>query len=296
MRIIRPIEVTPEKLVSSSVPENDHPQWVTGTNYTVGTLIIRGHRIWEALVAGAGNDPLLDNPAAPKWLDLGATNRWRMFDEKVGTITESDEPIVVVIDTLAVINALSMHNLLARSVTVKLVDPVDGTVYDHIVEMVDTGASDWYDYFLTPFERMTDFVLDDVPSYGSAQLSVTIDNAGAPVAVGHMSIGVIRELGVALYGTSVGIIDYSRKEFDEFGTPFIVERPFSKRAEFDVSIDTDKLSRVQRMLTSIRATPVVWIGEKSIEATVLFGFYRDFNISISGPVVSEATITVEGLT
>ncbi|NLY59642.1 MAG: hypothetical protein GX071_14060 [Gammaproteobacteria bacterium] len=296
MRIVRPVPVLESNLISSTVPEDDHPQWVSGTTYTIGALVIRGHRIWEALLESTDADPLLDDPTEPKWLDTGATNRWRMFDEKVGSTTDSDDPITVVIDPRAVVNAIAMFNLLARAVTLTMTDPVDGTIYDHVVRMVDTGAADWYDYFLTPFERMTDFVLDDVPSYGSARLTITIDNAGAPVAVGHMAIGVLRDIGVALYGTSVGIIDYSRKEFDEFGTPIIVQRAFSKRAEFDVFVETENLSRVQRMLSSIRATPVVWIGEKSIEATVLFGFYRDFSISINGPTQSEATITVEGLT
>lgn len=37
-------------------------------------------------------------------------------------------------------------------------------------------------------------------------------------------------------------------------------------------------------------------GAEGYESTVLFGYYRDFSISISGPSVSDATITVEGLT
>lgn len=295
MRIIKPLDMTEGKLLSSSVPENDRPAWVSTTDYAVGAEVTRGHRIWEALIANKGVDPLTQSVVSPTWLDTGATNRWRMFDDKVGSVTEAQQSITVTIRPGEVVNSLGMFNLLARSVTVGMVDPIDGSVYSRKVEMVNTGVEDWYDYFLTPFERSTDFVITEVPSYGTADLQITIENPGAQVLVGHIALGTLFDLGVAQYGTSVGITDYSRKERDEFGEPIIVERAFSKRAEFDVAVETKRVSRLQRVLASIRAKPVVWIGERSIEATVLFGFFKDFNISISGPEYSDATITVEGL-
>lgn len=295
MRIIKPLDMTEGKLLSSSVPEDDRPSWNSTTAYVVGAEVIRGHRIWEALVDNTGVDPLTQSVVSPTWLDVGATNRWKMFDDKVGSVTEASQSITVTVRPGEVVNSLGMFNLLARSVTIGMVDPVDGSVYSHKVEMVNTGVEDWYDYFLSAFERSTDFVITDVPSYGTADLQITIENPGAQVLVGHIAMGVLFDLGVAQYGTSVGITDYSRKERDDFGTSSVVERAFSKRAEFDVAVETRRVSRLQRVLASIRAKPVVWIGERSIEATVIFGFFKDFNISISGPEYSDATITVEGL-
>ncbi|CAB5555439.1 Uncharacterised protein [Pseudomonas putida] len=52
---------------------------------------------------------------------------------------------------------------------------------------------------------------------------------------------------------------------------------------------------MRRLLAELRATPVVWIGEESYEATILFGFYKDFQIVFSGPTVSDCSITVEGV-
>lgn len=138
-------------------------------------------------------------------------------------------------------------------------------------------------------------MLLDLPAYGTAQLSVTVDNAGDPAACGHLVTGTQADLGVALYGTSVGITDYSRKDTDEFGNALVVERAYSKRAEFDLRLDTARVGAIQRLLASIRARPVVWIGEPSYEATVLFGFFKDFTLSISGPSLSDGTLTVEGL-
>jgi len=88
---------------------------------------------------------------------------------------------------------------------------------------------------------------------------------------------------------------YSRKDTDDFGNFFIVERAYSKRAEFDLRLDTARVATVQRLLASLRTRPVVWIGEASYEATLVFGFFKDFSISISGPSISDGTLTVEGL-
>lgn len=296
MRIIKPVEITPAILTSSNVPETDYAAWSAATAYAVGDKVTYNHRNYEALVAHTGANPETDTSDPPKWLDLGADNRWRMFDDKVGSLTEQAGSIAVELQPGAVINSVALFNLLGRSTTVALTDPVDGIVYQRAVSLVDAGVSDWYEWFFVPIGRQTDFVLLDLPAYGTATLSVTIDNASDTAAVGHLVMGRQAELGVAVYGSGVGITDYSRKETDDFGNSVVVERSFSKRAEFDVVVETPQIGRVQRLLASLRAQPVVWIGAEGYESTFLFGYYRDFQISISGPSVSDASITVEGLT
>lgn len=296
MRIIKPVDVTPAILMSSNVPEDDYPAWTAGS-YTQGDRRIYENRIYEVLAETTADSPTVGiTKSPPTWLNVGATNRWRMFDEKVSSLTEQAGSVAVELQPGAVINSVALFNLRGREATVTLTDPVDGIVYQRTVTLVDAGVTNWHDWFFAPIGRQTDFVLLDLPAYGTATLSVTIDNASDTAAVGHMVMGRQAEIGVAVYGTGVGITDYSRKSTDDFGNAIVVQRAFSKRAEFDVAIDTAQVAHVQRLLASIRTLPVVWIGEASYEATVLFGYYRDFSISISGPSVSDATITVEGLT
>lgn len=47
-------------------------------------ILTSTHRKYEALAASSGVSPSTD-PA--KWLDLGPTNRWAMFDARVGAAT-----------------------------------------------------------------------------------------------------------------------------------------------------------------------------------------------------------------
>ena len=86
MRLIRPTTLTDAMLTSSTAPETDYPAWSSVTAYTVGARVIltATHRRYEALAASTNVSPSTD---PTKWLDLGPTNRWAMFDARVGTAT-----------------------------------------------------------------------------------------------------------------------------------------------------------------------------------------------------------------
>ena len=299
MRLIKPVEITPAKLISSNVPETDYPAWSVSATYAIGDRVLLDHHIYEALaIVAAGVKPgaeVVDKDHPAKWQDRGMDNRWRMFDDKVESLTANPGTIEVRIRPGAVINSMALFNLQGKSVTITMIDPVEGEVYRKTLSLVDAGVTNWYNWFFEPIGKRTDVVVLDMPPYGSADIVLIIDAGAEVAAIGHTVIGAVKRIGTALYGTSVGINDYSRKSTDEFGNTIVIQRSFSNRAEFDVTLDTSEVTRVRRLLAELRATPVVWIGEESYEATILFGFYKDFQIVFSGPTVSDCSITVEGV-
>ncbi|MCO8160720.1 hypothetical protein NJC38_00895 [Pseudomonas sp. 21LCFQ010] len=295
MKLIKPVDITEPKLVSSNVSENDYPAWSSATRYAIGARVISNHRIYEALVENSNRDPATDTLQPPAWLDTGATNRWRMFDDKLESLTTNPGTITVTIKPGAVVNSIAMFNVSGKSVLLQMVDAGEGVVYSKTVTLVDAGVTNWYDHFFLPVELRTDLVLLDLPAYGSANIVVTVDAGAEQAAVGHFVVGAQQELGTALYGTSVGINDYSIKKVDDFGNTTVVRRSYSNRADFDIVLDTPTVGRVRRLLAEMRATPVVWIGEESYEATILFGYYKDFTLVFSGPSVSEGSISVEAI-
>lgn len=295
MKLIKPVDITEPKLVSSNVSESDYPVWSSAMKYAIGARVISNHRIYEALVENSNRDPATDTLQPPAWLDTDATNRWRMFDDKLESLTTNPRTITVTIKPGAVVNSIAMFNVSGKSVLVQMVDAGEGVVYSKTVTLVDARVTNWYDHFFLPVELRTDLVLLDLPAYGSANIVVTVDAGAEQAAVGHFVVGAQQELGTALYGTSVGINDYSIKKVDDFGNTTVVRRSYSNRADFDIVLDTPTVGRVRRLLAEMRATPVVWIGEESYEATILFGYYKDFTLVFSGPSVSEGSISVEAI-
>jgi hypothetical protein len=124
---------------------------------------------------------------------------------------------------------------------------------------------------------------------------VILDAGAGTARIGEFVMGRVRQLGVSNFGTSVSIQDYSRKERDQFGNTIIVERKFTKSADFDVTVETAQVFAVQNQLAKIRATPVVFIGDEARASTVVYGFFRQFNIVLDNPSISSCSIEVEGL-
>jgi hypothetical protein len=296
MKVVVPIGVTEAKLTSSNVTEDDYAAWVAGT-YTLGQRVIYELRFYEAAVASTTDQP--DAGAAlrpPTWLDLGATNRWRMFDNKIGTQTVKNGSVEVSIKPGERINSIGLFNLVGRSVTVVVTDPVAGEIYRRAETLSLPGATNWWEYFFSPIPMRSDVVFSGIPAYTQATITITVDNTTFDAAVGHVALGMMHEIGATLHGTSVGIKDYSRKVEDDFGDYELKVRDYSNRAEYDVTIYTNQAAYVRRKLAAWRAKPVIWIGHEEQEATITFGYFRDFDIVIAGPQMSDLVITVEGLT
>lgn len=309
MIVIPPITITDALLTSSNISEPDAgepAEYSVVVNYTVGqtvgvyTVQPNIHKLYEC-VQNNGPATIVVNPwndaANDYWIEIGPTNRWAMFDQKNGTQSVRADLIDVTVTPGAIVNGVALLNMSGNQVQVTMTDPIDGLVYDKTINLVDdSGIQDWYAYYFTPIAYTTDVVLTDLPAYSAADLRVQLTETGAGVALGTFAVGFQVELGITDYGTGIGIRDYSRKEVDVFGNFIILERSFSKRANYAVTIQTNKVAFVQNFLSSIRSTPSVWIGNKDFGSTVVYGYYRDFDIVLSSFQISACNIVVEGLT
>jgi hypothetical protein len=159
----------------------------------------------------------------------------------------------------------------------------------------DSGVDSWYAYFSEDVVYQTDLILTDLPLYTSPTISVAITGTGT-VSCGTMVLGQLRELGASIYGARAGIMDFSRKETDEFGNYTIVPRSFSKRTTLKLVSANTSIDALYNLLSEYRTTPAVWIGTDTYSCTWIFGFYRDFSIEIAQPENSYLSIDIEGLT
>lgn len=302
MRIIRPAAITDAVLTSSSVPETDYAEWAGGTTYGLADYVIKAatHRIYKSVQAGnTGHDP--ESEADPEnpvwWLDYGATNRWRMFDTLVGQQSSAADSISFTVVPETLVDSVVLLNIAAASVQVTITDDTEGVVYDQTVSLVsDSGVQDWYSYFYEPIVRRVDFSLGDLPRYLGAAVTIIATDTGGTVAIGECIIGLAREIGIAQAGARVGIRDYSVKTQDDFGNYTILERAFSKRGSFTLLIDSGFTSELQTILAGYRATPVVYVGDDAHAATLIYGFYKDFEVDIVYPDASLCSLEIEGLT
>lgn len=299
MDIIRPVVVTDAVLDSSNVPEDDHDEWSAGTSYTVGNrvILLSTHRIYEAVGSSTGVNPATDD--GTNWLDIGATNRFKAFDQKISDpVIQLDSIQYTLTDDDSIPTAVALFGVKGVSATVKVTDALEGVVFEETKSLLDSDeVFDWFSYFFEDINFVRTILFINLPPYRGATVEVTVTQTTGEIAeLGQLVFGYLLDLGLTTYGTAISIQDFSRKETDAFGNFIVVERAFANLVDFDVRLLTQTAGRVRRILADFRATPIVYIGnEDSSFGTVVYGFYRNFDITLDTPSLSFAAIEVEGL-
>jgi hypothetical protein len=287
----------PTVLIATNVPEDDAAPWAAGS-YSSGNTVLFDHQVYEALATTSAQPDIGAAADPPSWLLLGAANRWKMFDGIISNQTEQLGIISVSIRPGTPVNALALFGVNGSELSVRVTDPVAGIVYDETRPLQDNSAiTNLYAYFFEDIVPIRDVVVLDLPSYRNATIDITIV-AGADVArCGELVLGRQREIGRAAFGLSHGIDSYSKVQRNEdFGDITIVKRAYSKRCDYDVILQTNRVDAVQDLLASIRDTPIVYIGDRNRRSTIVYGFFRTFTIVLSNPATSTCSIEVEGLT
>lgn len=299
MKILRPVVINDAALTSTNIPETDYAAYSAGTTYALGARVIvvgtNIHKIYESLSSGN----IAHTPATSPtfWLDLGATNRWKMFDYSVTSQSTNANTIDITCHATGRTNGIALINVSAATVRVKMTDAIDGVVYDRTFSLVSiAGIDDFYAYFFEPVVRLGDLVILDMPPYYNATIQVTLSAPGETVRCGAIVIGMLINVGGLQYGATVGIQDYSVKTRDDFGNYTILQRAFSKNANFTVWISASMVDQLEILLAAYRSVPTVYIGSELYGSTLIYGYYKGFSIAITYATESVCTIELEGLT
>lgn len=297
MKVLKPVKFVPSMLLSSTATDST-PLYSATTTYAKDALVQYGSNIYISLVASnIGKTPGAIGSEG-NWLIKGPTNVYAMFDSQVNTQTIAASPLTITFTPNVTIDAIAIVNIsTATTVTVNMLDRPGGVnVFSKTYQLDGTIITDWYGYFFEPFDIDSEIVIQGIPLYPTAVITVSITSA-TTVAVGSLLFGSIDTLGTTSYGSSVGIRDYSTKETDAFGNTTFVQRPFSRRGSFSMDIPKANLNRVSKTLEAIRTTPVVWIAsdDDDYQFSTIFGYYRDYNIEISYPTHSLCSLEIEGL-
>lgn len=301
MKILKPAEITPSTLISSSVPDTDYPAFSASASYTIGQRVQMDRRVYESLVANnVGHSPIADD-GAQWWLDVGPTNRWAMFDARVNTqtvvsVADGQGASITVTLSIGRVDSVALMELRGAEVVVELLDGNQLVVFTRAVKLAVRSVAGWYGYFTEPFRSKSSVFLQGLPPYAGALLRISV-NGESEVRCGAVLAGLISHVGRTRYGGNVGINDFSRKVTNDFGVTTLIQRAWSKRGSFSVEIPQVDLERVFDLLSSLRGRAYLLVG---IEAdgygpTVIYGFTKDFSIDLALSQMNYCTLSMEGL-
>lgn len=307
MNVIPPLDITDAMLTSSTVSEPDagspstEPIYNAGTTYALGDVVISTttHLRYESLAAGNLGNALTDTT---KWLELGPTNKWAMFDFLRNTATVAPSPLTVVITPGERIDSIALLGLVANTVTVS-VDSAVGSpseqYYYHSEDLNTREIFDWYDYFFEDFSTQPSMALFDLPPYTNAVITVSISATSGDVQCGACVIGSYMFIGTVQQEAESDVLNFSTVERDfAGGTSVMVQRRNVPKTIQQIMLDKSRVNAVRDLRDALNAIPAVWSGIDDsshgyFEALLILGFYKRFSINLKLPDYAVISLELE---
>lgn len=298
LTVVRPVVVTSDMLLQSSIPEDDYPEWAANGVYALDARVIVAaqHTVYQSVVDNnTGNNPVT---ASTKWLKVGSTNRWKPFDKAINSQAARAGLISYRLKPGRATTFVGGLNLTgATQMRVRMVDPVYGAVYDRTISLARRPvAAGWWTWFFGERRAPTQAFFEGLPSLPAAELLIDIEGS-QDLAVGVLIIGQARKFSMGVrMGARVGIQDFSYKERSKFGDLELIEGAYADRASFSMLLRAREVDAFKSFLKDVRSTPCLWIGSGRYESTTVYGPYKSFDIIISYFDYSDAELELEGLT
>lgn len=292
--VVKPQTVTAEML-DTSIPEDDYPAWASATTYAADARVVHVHKVWQSLQAGnTGKSPA---ESTTWWVEVGPTNRWKAFDLSHSTKTRFSDSAWFEITPGRAVNSVALLEFDGlRSVRVRVIDPAYGTVYDKTTVLWTTpGVAGWYPWTFGERRERRNFNALDLPSYRGATIRIDVEAAN-DAGIGVILVGQQQSIGMGvLAGMQMGMRDYSRKEVDQWGDVKLQQRGYSRNRQISLKVDSKDIDNVDRILSSIRATPVLWLISEKFDQSNVYGWYSNYEIVIQYATDIEISISIEGL-
>jgi hypothetical protein len=219
------------------------------------------HWAWESAV-GSNSDPLPTETgvSTDKWLSIGPTNRYRMFDLDSSSATTGASPLTVTIAPGERFDAVGLVGLVADSVTFTLKSGAT-TIFTETRSLLTRITRTWTEYLYGKFRQVKEAAWFDLPQNSAFTVELTFTRDAGDVSVGGVVIGQSIYLGRALHGARPGALNFSRFERTETGAPSqLVKRPMVPRVAMQIRSKATDLAAILQAREDLDATVALYSG------------------------------------
>ncbi len=280
----------------SGVTDESYGNWDAGTTYGVGdyAIVPELHAVFRSTLDGnTGKFPA----AFPNdWVRWSPVNSYSMLsvDEFIGASTKGTD---VVLDfDFSGMTAFAVVNCDFDTLVITQTDNVTGEVlYEEEVSGEGTGANSYYEYFYLPFRRITRLYRDNLVWSSDCTLRLAFTGN---VSIGVVVMGVVREAGCTMYGTSLTIVDSSTIVKSEI-TGYRTVLRYGTVRELDVRVlfDTDSFNDLATAADSLVGRNVLFVPttKDSFSEMITIGYAENFPIPVDNPSKIESEIKIIGV-
>jgi len=304
-RVITPLTIDDDVFVSSTIDEPDTGEtaWSNAATYAIGDVIYyTNHKVYESLIAGNLNNipsaEIQNDPDQPptKWLELGYTNRWRMFDLLRNVKSADASPVEVVLEPGVRINSIGLFGLEADSVTIQM-HVGSGEIYSYTETGRTRFVENWTQYFFDEFLQNPSLARFDLPMVATATITITLTGTST-VKLGSLVIGNNLIIGEVQYGAESDVLNFSRIERAFDGTSLLLQRRSIPKIITRVFANKSQIPAIRLLRENLNATPAVWAGldqneDEYFEPLLILGVYKRFSFNLDYPDAAVIDLEVE---
>ena len=329
MKMISLKPVTFDFLVSSTLTASTESEWSSDGTYAEndvvkvsksedGTENVAPIKTFKKTSTSTNVYPPDDD--GTNWLDLGATNRWGMFDQYVLSTSASTTAATSIIPSEFTVeidsgnaNYLGLFNLNCSKIYVEYKKSTGD--YKEFNEINFPNIKEIQNYYPYEFHRDTkvwrDYLFGDfvwkrnmifpIQWDKISSLRIKFENSaeGQCAECGMCVVGQSYYIGDTQQGASSGLLSFSRKDRNEYtGDTYLKKGNNARKMDIDVLVDNNKYNKIDSIMTSADGVPVILQGNNFgtyYEPFMVYGFVASFELVLKYATKSLCTIEAEGL-
>lgn len=310
MIVIPPIEMDSTKVTSSTIayPDSGESAWSSAdVSYSLGQTVSywataefpNKFQCIKAHTSSASNAPALYPNENEFWLDLGAANRFAMFQLERNTQSSAPSPLIIEITPDDRVGAIGFGNMDADYVQVQVYNGAE-LVFDETKQLLDRAVANWYEYFYSPIRQVQNTLFLDLPILATARIKITLTKDAGNVKVGFIVMGMPFNLGATEYKATARALNFSDISRDEFGEAKLTKRRSIPETTQTVLVDKEDVDQVGVILNELNAQVALWSGLSNpldgyFNSLFVIGIYKDTEFNFDYPEYTLLNIKLEGI-
>ncbi|AHE94360.1 hypothetical protein [Campylobacter fetus] len=281
MTILEPVGF---ELIFSSAKDESYEEWSLNKSVIADSFYTYKNRVYKA-ASTFNADKLPDVDV--RFVDFGATNKYKFVDEFINTQTENNGSLDIVVKPKDNVDIATFLGLEGENLIIE----------NSIAPLYFRKSRNWWEYFYaaTKYLRTISLPVDT----RTQDLSFSITPINGFARLGMLMLGKRRYIGQTLSGAKSGLVDYSRVTKDAWGNATIIPGKTAKTAECSVVIETQDIDYIRDLISKLAGIPTVYLLDdninKNIGAFTVYGMLKDFSISTVSQEKSELNLLIEGL-
>lgn len=274
------------------------------TLYTVGTVVNYSGSIYKCNLDSVMPNPNTDTSRwmvsastlptnTTDWKNLGALNRFKMFDQYLSTTTESNGNIQVSLTDIN-FNALYFGNIFADSITIQIINNSNASIVEDVSFDLSYDCVDEFDYFFGDWmdNRIPTLKYERTSVYNDVSIQITL--IGQQIKSGIFIIGNSYFIGDEPWGVTIEALDFSTITEDATtGGIYLLKGNELKIKSYDLWVNTNQLLAVDNILQRVRGIPAFFYGKN--ENTNTYGYLRKKTEVLKNPTKSLVSIDIREL-